>query len=667
MKNQLTYLLLFMFLFSSQIMASEKHSYDWLTLGKKSGEQIVTSMDDGSIHVAFNFNDRGRGPDSNEIIQLNAKGMMISYQASGKSYMGAPIEESFSFKDDKAIWKSDGENGSQAISEKFAYVAANSTPETMAILIRWISSQPSKSIKLLPSGTASIKTLLTTTVTTNNKEKTVKLVALSGLGFTPSYVWFDEKEQLFAVAYGWMGMTVQGWSSTIDTLQKLQDQADEDFHKNLSKELTQSIAKKTLINNVNIVDVKTGQLQTNSAVFIENGIITALGKNAKNMKASQVIDGKGKTLMPGLWDMHTHIGLADGLLQIAAGITSVRDLANKHEDLIKTIDAFDTARVIGPHVYKAGFIDQKSPFSAPTGKLADNLQQALEFVDWYAERQYPQIKIYSSITPQWVKPIAERIHKHGMRLSGHIPSYMTTEQAVKDGFDEIQHINMLFLNFIAGPDDDTRTPLRFTLVGEKAGDLDLDSTKVKDFIKLLKQNNVVVDPTVTIFHSMFLNKSGEIDPSYAMIADHLPASVRRGFLASSLEINDNNENQYKKSSQALLLMIKKLHEAGVQLVAGTDAIAGFTLHRELELYVKAGISNKDVIKIATLDSARVAGMDKTSGSIEVGKAADLILLDGNPIKDISSVRKVLWTMKNGQIYDAAKLYRAIGIAPFTDS
>jgi hypothetical protein len=105
--------------------------------------------------------------------------------------------------------------------------------------------------------------------------------------------------------------------------------------------------------------------------------------------------------------------------------------------------------VIGTRVVRSGFIDQKSPFAAPTGRLAETLDEALDMVRWYAERDYPQIKIYSSITPDWVRPIADEIHRHGMRLSGHIPSFMTAERAVRDGFDEIQHVNMLFLNFRA--------------------------------------------------------------------------------------------------------------------------------------------------------------------------------------------------------------------------
>ena len=123
------------------------------------------------------------------------------------------------------------------------------------------------------------------------------------------------------------------------------------------------------------------------------------------------------------------------------------------------------------------------------------LEEALERVDFYADNGYIQIKLYSSIDPGWVEDIAERTHARGMRLSGHIPAFMSAEQAVRAGYDEIQHINMVFLNFLAGDREDTRKQLRFTLYGDEAGKLDLDSQEVEDFIALLREQNVTIDPT----------------------------------------------------------------------------------------------------------------------------------------------------------------------------
>jgi len=132
-----------------------------------------------------------------------------------------------------------------------------------------------------------------------------------------------------------------------------------------------------------------------------------------------------------------------------------------------------------------------------------------------------------------------------------------------------------------------------------------------------------------------------------------------------MDIDDSNAARYARSADALLEMIAKLHSAGVPLVAGTDAMAGFTLHRELELYHRAGISNADVLKIATLESARVAGKTSDSGSISVGKQADFVLLAGNPLDDISAVRKPVAVFKGDRWFDPALLYEAVGIRPFT--
>ncbi len=641
--------------------ADELRHYDWLTAGKVSGSHVRVIRDDGTRVTDFQFNDRGRGPKIHEELKTGKNGMLSSLQVSGHSYMGAPADETFHEEDGVAYWKSTLEQG-EAEAGAF-YWAHEGTVEQLALLARVLLASESGRVDLLPAGQASIRKIA-------GYDNAV-LYAISGLDLAPQYIWLDKAGELFAIAGGWMGLAPQGNSEVLPVLQKIQDQEENTYHRKLAQKLTTRLPANWIIRNVAVVDVENGQLQSGRLVAVIDGRIervvedTGLDLPVYGDLQPRIIDGQGLTLIPGLWDMHTHMSLEDGLLQIAAGVTSVRDLGNDPARLRQVRDAFDSGEVIGPRSTAAGFIDGKSPYSAPTQSLAANLEEALVMVREYAAAGFTQVKIYSSIDPSWVKPLAEEIHANGMRLSGHIPSYMTARQAVIDGFDEVQHINMLFLNFLAGPEDDTRTPVRFSLVADKAGDMDLDAASVEGFIDLLKQRGTVIDPTVTIFDSMFRHRSGELDPSYAMIADHMPPSVRRSMLAGKMDINDANAARYARSADALLEMIAKLHSAGVPLVAGTDAMAGFTLHRELELYHRAGISNADVLKIATLDSARIAGKAADFGSISMGKRADFVLLAGNPLDDISAVRNPVAVFKGDRWFDPARLYEAVGIMPFT--
>jgi hypothetical protein len=243
---------------------------------------------------------------------------------------------------------------------------------------------------------------------------------------------------------------------------------------------------------------------------------------------------------------------------------------------------------------------------------------------------------------------------------------MSAEQAVRAGYDEIQHINMVFLNFLAGDREDTRQQIRFNLYGSEGGKLDLDSPEVQAFIDLMKENGTVVDPTAAIFDSMLTHVPGQPDPTFAVVADRLPLAVRRGLYTPSFEIGEERIADWATTAERQAEMIKQLYDAGIQLVPGSDDMPGFTIHRELELYAAAGIPTADVLRIATLDSARIVGVADRTGSIEAGKAADLVLLEGNPLEDISSVRRGMLVMKGGTLYRPNELYEAVGVRPFVE-
>jgi hypothetical protein len=209
---------------------------------------------------------------------------------------------------------------------------------------------------------------------------------------------------------------------------------------------------------------------------------------------------------------------------------------------------------------------------------------------------------------------------------------------------------------------DTRTPARFTEVAKRAADLDLESAEVRAFIAKLRDRNVVVDPTVAIFETMFTSRAGTMSPTYVMVADRFPPQVRRYFLTGGLPVPEGMDERYRASFRRMLDLVAALHRGGVKIVAGTDALAGFSLHRELELYAQAGISNADVLRIATLTPAEILKRDHDLGTIEPGKLADFILVDGNPLANISDLRNVVTVVKDGQVFNAAELYRELGVS-----
>jgi hypothetical protein len=233
------------------------------------------------------------------------------------------------------------------------------------------------------------------------------------------------------------------------------------------------------------------------------------------------------------------------------------------------------------------------------------------------------------------------------------------------GYDEIQHINQVLLNFLVNEKTDTRTLERFYLPAEKVGSLDFDSPEVRQFIELLAQRKIVVDPTLATFNFV-RQMDGVMSQEFAAVADHVPPDVRRGFLSAQMKIPDEKTHQrYEKSYAAMIGFVGRMYQAGVPLVAGTDDIPGFTLQRELELYVEAGLTPMQVLQIATYNGAKYARVLDDRGVISPGRRADLILVDGDPTKNISDIRKVALVIKGEAAYYPADVLEAMGVKPFT--
>lgn len=652
---------------AAETVVGKSAAYEWFSEGTPAGQSTVVRTGDGRITTESFVHWNNRQYTVNSELQLDNEGLVVAQKITGISPFGAPIDESFSYENGVASWSTVGESGSATTDTPGFYVATEYGALGLTALVRAALANIDGEIVTLPSGTARVEKLTMANVATPDGEKTLTLYAISGLDFTPSYAWFDESMELAVLDFsGWMGMLPKGWDRTeLDKLSAIQIEQDGLIIERISSDLAHVTDGALVFENVDVVDVQNGLLLEDRHVMVTDGTITTISADSIEVEGAIRVDGSGKTLMPGMWDMHGHFGLSDGVLNIAGGITSVRDIGSVHEQIMEITAKHDSGQVIGPNTYRSGFIDQASPYA--TGKTVKSLEEALERVDFFAEHGYMQIKLYSSIDPSWVDDIAERTHGHGMRLSGHIPAFMSAEQAVRAGYDEIQHINMVFLNFLASDREDTRKQLRFTLYGDEAGELDLDSEEVENFIALLIESNVVIDPTAAIFDTQLIHNAGNPDPSFASVVDHLPSSVSRGLYKSEFLIGEDRSEAWARSAMNQAAMLRKLHESGVQLVPGSDHLAAFTIHRELELYSEAGIPNADVLRIATLDSARIVGVDDRTGSISVGKDADLVLLDGNPLDDIRAIRRATLVMKGNTAYQPDALYQVVGVKPFVES
>lgn len=602
-----------------------------------------------------------------EVITVDEQGYITSQTVKGVSAFGAPIDESFNQKGSIAQWQSTNEQGEEKVDGKKFYVAMDGTGVANSALLKAISNSETGKVDLLPSGQAGMIKLDSVTLDNGQEKKTVHLIGIIGFGFSPDFAWYDDDYNFFATdGGGWFGVIPEGWGREhLEQLQEIQKKADNQYLKDLAEKLIHTSEKPILVVNANYVDVISGKLVENQSILVKDGRITKIGTEIPAGDYTKV-DASGKTLIPGLWDMHGHLSKSDGLLNLPAGVTNVRDMGNTHDNIVEIERMSEANEIIGSDVYRSGFMDRESPYAMKMGKTVDSLESAKAAVDWYAENGYPQIKTYSSMEPEWIKPLADHIHSKGLKLSGHIPAFMTAEEAVNAGFDEIQHINMIFLNFL-GKNIDTRQRLRFTIPGEKAHELDLNSKEVNDFMALLKEKGTVIDPTVSVFRSLLLGEAGKVDPENAAIYEHLPVTVARGFKKAWMDIKPEERDAYNKSADAMVAMVKKLHDSGVTVVPGTDSIAGFTLHRELILYSQGGISNADVLKLATITSAEVVGNEKNVGSITEGKQADLVFIDGNPLEDMNDIRKVALVIKGQNLHKPDEIYEEIGVKPFTKS
>jgi imidazolonepropionase-like amidohydrolase len=388
----------------------------------------------------------------------------------------------------------------------------------------------------------------------------------------------------------------------------------------------------------------------NSVVIVKGGRIVAVGPRASvpGLRGLTVVDGTGQTLLPGLWEMHTHAsGVEFGPALLAAGVTTARDVGGEAEFLVAFRDRIARRGAIGPRLLLAGLVDAGG--SRAFGHVAaENPDDGRIAVRRYHTAGFQQIKLYTYLSPAVVKAITEEAHRLGMTVTGHVPAALSAEDAIDLGVDQINHVREIM------------TMLRPRTARGEESLLDIDSATAQRAIRILRERRTVVDPVAA--YGWMTRHPIEVDAtSFEPALLRAPAVVRARLrhLGGAL-----TPEELKTWTTEALSIIGALHKAGVPIVPGSDTgLVGFGLLREIEFFVQAGMTPMEAIQSATLVPARTMGLLEESGTIEVGKRADLILVRGDPLTDIRALRNVTRVVTNGQMYDASRLWRSVGFKP----
>ncbi len=633
---------------------------------RPSGTAVTTTAPDGTISIQVAILQNGRGPKVDAVLRLAADGTIASLAATGKHAFGAKVDERFAREGDVARWQSEEETGDRKVAGPAFYVPISEVP-VEGLLVQAALRAGGK-LALLPGGTASIEKIGEATSTANGETRRLTGYAISGLDLAPRFTWMNADGTWFGTVSTYQSYVPEGWESAIVPLIAQQ----EAFKRELDRRIADAHARRPpaaglAYTNARVLDVERGRWLAGQTVVVVGDTIKAVGPTGKVAipKGAEVIDLVGRAIVPGLVDMHAHLGGSEGVLNIASGVTTVRDVGNNPDQLDDYKRRFDEGAAVGPHIVRFGFIEGRNEKAAASKVTAETVDEAKAAVDFFVKRGYEGVKIYNSVRPELVPVIADAAHARGLQVTGHIPVRMLAHEAVKAGYDGIEHINMLFLNFFATRETDTRDTTRFTLVGERAPSFDLRSKPVLEFFELLRKRRTVIDPTLAAFEDLFVAEQGKITPGLEHVVARMPVTTQRQFLMGGLPVSGPEQRaQYRAAYGRLLAMVKALHDAKIPVVLGTDHIGGLMLHHEMDLFARAGIPPAAILQIATIGAARAMRLEGKVGTITPGRRADLAVVDGDPLADIKAIRAVVSTMRAGVVYTSGPLYEAVGVRPY---
>ena len=642
--------------------AGARHYTISSTAGKH-GDIWSWTRPDGRVAYRMSMSLRGWVTEVDEVATLGSDRRPTAIAIRGYTDQGDATEDFSVDSAGVASWKTVVDSGSAPYGSK-RYNTYGGPWLASDMDVDALVAAGDKGIDLLPTGHGSITVGQSVEIQGPHGPKTVKLAFLRGYGFSPSPVWLDSDGHFFGNA-GLISLLPEGYEASGPKLKALQDEATAAMVRGIAHQfLSPANRTPTLIDHVLMFDSVAGKYLPERAVLIADGKVAAVG-TAGSIKAppgAVLINGRGKTLTPGLWDSHQHVGDDWNLLQnVATGMTNYRSPGTTIEEALSIYKRRAAGDLLAPDGKISVIVDRKDPLAAQGALTVSSVEETIAAVDKIKAAGLWGVKFYTSMNPAWIAPGAAEAHKLGLHVHGHVPAGMRPLDAVRAGYDEVTHINFIMMQ--AMPQDvvdKANTAARLEGPARYGKDVDLDAPAMKAFYAELSKRRTIIDPTLTVWEPLMTSDGSAISPEYAPFADIAPPSVVRSWKIGGYPLSEGlTRDDYRRSFAKMVELTGKLHQAGVRIVAGTDGY-GLELVRELELYTQAGLSNVEALQTATIIPARMTGMADRTGSIAPGKTADIILVDGDVSKNLTNLRHVDTVFLDGYRLGGKALREAAG-------
>ena len=640
------------------------HHFVIESTGGKHGDSWSWITANGNRMGRESMNLRGQVFEVDSEGKAGADGMPWAVAIRGVTPSG-DAAETFTISAGSARWKSPIDAGSASYSGPAFYSPQGGPIDLTAWFLEALLARPDKTLNLLPGGKAHAEKLTDLVVGAGSTKRTITLWSVTGMYTSPTRIWADTNNKFFGIATGiaWLPEAYAGEQSRIQDAQAkaLAAQAP-----GLMKKLVTAPDGPVAFRGVRLFDGDATRFLADQTIVVDHGVIVAVGarESVTIPAGARIIEGRGQTLIPGLWDCHMHVGDDfTGLQELSMGVTSVRDPGNDDKRTIDRRHRAAAGALLFPHVYPSSLIDGKGPYTAQVANVAKTQAEAIRLVDKAKANDFTGIKFYGTFDASWLPAAIAEAHKLGLHVHGHIPVGIRPMDAINDGYDEITHINWIAMQ--AMPDDVIKASngiMRFEGPGRYAKDVDLDGLAINTIVGAMARKHIYNDPTMVAFEGIYVPENGDMAPSYAPFVGTMPAATERGFSTGGFAVpKDLTRADYRASWAKMVALLQRMHQAGVPIVAGTDG-SGIEIVHELEIYVQAGFTPAEALAAATIVPARLVGQEAKTGSIKVGKTADLALIEGDPSAHIADLRQTRVVMLDGKLLDADALRSAAGFS-----